>query len=115
MGRALPLLAAALAVAALPATASAHPVGVRVAARSQAPTVQPHPAQPRAFTLVDAANGAGVRSRPNGRIAGSIPGRTSLGTTTWLWAVETSRDGRWARVILPWRPNGRTGWISLHG
>jgi lipoprotein-anchoring transpeptidase ErfK/SrfK len=115
MGRALPLLAAALAVAALPATASAHPVGVRVAARSHARAVHPHPAQPRAFTLVDAANGAVVRSRPNGRIAGSIPGRTSLGTTTWLWAVETSRDGRWARVILPWRPNGRTGWISLHG
>jgi hypothetical protein len=88
---------------------------MRVVPRPHARAIHPHPAQHRAFTLVDAANGAVVRSRPNGRIAGALPGRTPLGTTTWLWAVQTSRDGRWARVILPWRPNGRTGWISLRG
>jgi lipoprotein-anchoring transpeptidase ErfK/SrfK len=115
MGRALPLLAAALAVAAAPQTASAHPVGMGAAVRSQQRVTHPHPAQPAAFTLVDAGSGAVVRSRPNGRIAGTLPGRTPLGTTTWLWAVKTSNDGRWARVILPWRPNGRTGWISLRG
>jgi len=116
MGRALSLLAAALAVAALPATASAHPVGVRVAtAQPHVSAVLPEAQAQRVFTLVDAANGAVVRSRPNGRIAGSVPGRTPLGTATWLWAVQTSRDGRWARVVLPWRPNGRTGWISLRG
>jgi lipoprotein-anchoring transpeptidase ErfK/SrfK len=116
MGRALPLLAAALAVAATPATAFAHPLGVRGAtARAHVQAARPHVQRQKAFTLVDAANGAVVRSRPNGRIAGTLPGQTSLGTATWLWAVRITPDGRWARVILPWRPNGRTGWISLRG
>jgi hypothetical protein len=29
--------------------------------------------------------------------------------------VRTSRAGRWGRVVLPLRPNGRTGWINLRG
>jgi lipoprotein-anchoring transpeptidase ErfK/SrfK len=120
MGRAILLLAAAVLAVATPAPASAHPVGVHVAPLRQAATraVRPRPPARRrddAFTLVEAQNGAVVRSRPNGPIAGQLPGRTSLGTTTWLWAVRTSPDGRWAQVVLPWRPNGRTGWISLHG
>jgi lipoprotein-anchoring transpeptidase ErfK/SrfK len=120
MGRAILLLAAVVLAVATPAPASAHPVGVRVAPLRQATTGAARP-QPRAqrhddaFTLVEAQNGAVVRSRPNGPIAGQLPGRTSLGTTTWLWAVRTSPDGRWAQVVLPWRPNGRTGWISLSG
>ena len=125
MGRALPLMAAVLAMAAMPYAAAAHPTGMRVAqpgpsprpqARPHAPAVRARPERHDArFTLVDASGGAVVRTRPNGRIAGTLPGRTSLGTATWLWAVQTSPDGRWARVILPWRPNGRTGWVSLRG
>jgi L,D-transpeptidase catalytic domain len=67
------------------------------------------------FTLVDATSGVVVRARPGGRILGRLPGTTPLGTPTWLWAVAESRDGRWARVVLPWKPNGRTGWVWLHG
>jgi hypothetical protein len=67
------------------------------------------------FTLVDESAGTVVRAAPRGRIMGSLPTRTPLGTPTWLWAVATSRDGRWAQVVLPWTPNGRTGWVTLRG
>jgi lipoprotein-anchoring transpeptidase ErfK/SrfK len=118
MGRAILVLAAVFVAAATAAPASAHPIGLRVAPVRQATAAHhrtPVRRQSAAFTLVEAQNGAVVRSRPNGPIAGELPGRTSLGTTTWLWAVKTSPDLRWAQVVLPWRPNGRTGWISLRG
>jgi lipoprotein-anchoring transpeptidase ErfK/SrfK len=69
----------------------------------------------RVFTLVDGDAGVVVRARPDGRVLGTLPGRTPLGTTTWLWALRTTPDRRWADVVLPWRPNGRTGWIALRG
>jgi lipoprotein-anchoring transpeptidase ErfK/SrfK len=25
------------------------------------------------------------------------------------------QSGRWARVLLPWRPNGSTGWVAVAG
>jgi hypothetical protein len=66
------------------------------------------------YTLVDATSGVVVRARPGGRILGRLAGRTPLGSPTWLWALSESRDHRWARVVLPWQPNGRTGWVWLH-
>ena len=65
------------------------------------------------FTLVDASGGVVVRAAPGGRAIGSLAGQTPLGTHQWLWAVATSSDGRWGRVVLPLRPNGQTGWIAL--
>lgn len=100
---AMPLQTARVAV---PADAAAADSGMRVyAARRRAPS----------FTLVDATAGAAVRSRPGGQVDGRLAGRTPLGTPTWLWAVAESSNGRWARVLLPWKPNGRTGWVSLRG
>src|SRR4249919_284878 len=101
MGRAILLLVAALIAVTTAAPASAHPIGVALAPlRHTAAAVHKAPVrrQSDAFTLVEAQNGAVVRSRPNGRIAGVLPGRTPLGTTTWLWAVKTAPDGRWAQV-----------------
>jgi lipoprotein-anchoring transpeptidase ErfK/SrfK len=118
MGWAISLLVA-MVLAATPAAASARPLGVDGARLQKTTTPAQHRApvqhQSNVFTLVEAQNGAVVRTRPRGPIAGELPGRTSLGTTTWLWAFRMSADGRWAQVVLPWRPNGRTGWVSLRG
>jgi L,D-transpeptidase catalytic domain len=75
----------------------------------------PHRMPAHVYTLVDETAGAVVRSAPGGGIAGRLSGRTPLGTPTWLWAVAQTRDRRWARVVLPWQPNGRTGWVWLPG
>lgn len=77
------------------------------------PSAAPSSAQP--FVLVDASDGAVVRARPGGPVLGTLAGTTPLGTPTWLWELDASRDGRWAQVVLPWRPNGRTGWVALAG
>ena len=71
MGRAISLLAAGFLVAATPQAASAHPIGVGVAPLHRAaPPARHHSRAQRhddAFTLVDAANGAVVRSTPERR------------------------------------------------
>jgi len=85
------------------------------AVRADSAGPPPRRTQKHAFTLVDESAGTVVRAVPRGRILGSLPARTPLGTPTWLWAVGTSRDGRWAQVVLPWTPNGRTGWVTLRG
>jgi lipoprotein-anchoring transpeptidase ErfK/SrfK len=104
--------------AAVAPAAAARPVGdvTPTPAQARPAAAAPRPAPPRpAFTLVDASAGAEVRTAPGGRMIGTLAGLTPLGTPQWLWAVATSADGRWGRVVLPWRPNGRTGWIRLRG
>jgi hypothetical protein len=78
------------------------------------------PAQARAadgprFLLVSAPDGATVRSSPGGETVAHLPAATPLGAPTWLWVVRTTTNRRWGRVVLPLKPNGRTGWINLHG
>jgi hypothetical protein len=77
------------------------------------------PAQARAsggprFLLVSAPHGATVRSSPGGATVAHLPAATPLGAPTWLWVLRTTTN-RWGRVVLPLKPNGRTGWINLHG
>jgi hypothetical protein len=78
------------------------------------------PAQARAadsprFLLVSAPHGATVRSSPGGATVAHLPAATPLGAPTWLWVLRTTTNRRWGRVVLPLKPNGRTGWINLHG
>ena len=78
------------------------------------------PAQARAsdgprFLLVSAPHGATVHSSPGGPTIAHLPAATPLGAPTWLWVLRTTPDHRWGRVVLPLKPNGRTGWITLHG
>jgi lipoprotein-anchoring transpeptidase ErfK/SrfK len=68
--------------------------------------------KPVRHILVDVA-GARVRSWPGGPSIGTMAATTPLGSRSWAWAV--SRSNGWARVVLPWRPNGRYGWIKLAG
>jgi lipoprotein-anchoring transpeptidase ErfK/SrfK len=68
--------------------------------------------KPTAHILVDVA-GAAVRRWPGGPLMGTMAATTPLGSRSWAWAVSVSRGGRWARIVLPWKPNGRTGWIDL--
>ena len=78
------------------------------------------PAQARAsggprFLIVSAPHGATVRSSPGGATVAHLPAATPLGAPTWLWVLRTTVNHQWGRVVLPLKPNGRTGWINLHG
>jgi hypothetical protein len=106
-------ITAVLAALVLPAQARASVASLHSRPLQVRPSA--HRTPTHAYTLVDETAGTVVRSAPGGAIVGRLSGRTPLGTPTWLWAVAESRDHRWARVVLPWQPNGRTGWVWLRG
>ena len=58
----------------------------------------PHRA-PLRFTLVDVA-GAAVHRWPGGPISGTIAATTPLASHSWAWALATTRNHRWAHVVL---------------
>lgn len=72
-------------------------------------------AEPHLLARIDRATV--VRAQPGGRQVGSVPAASVyLGQPTVAWVQETTADGRWGLVTLPWsKPVGRTGWISLEG
>jgi lipoprotein-anchoring transpeptidase ErfK/SrfK len=72
------------------------------------------PVRPLRFTIVDSA-GATVRGWPGGPAIGTVATTSPLGAHSWSWALSTTPNHRWARIVLPWRPNGQAGWISLAG
>jgi len=112
-----------VAISALSAPPSASAMGLQTvtlghaapAVRSQTGSAPRRHAPRHRFTLLDESAGTAVRARPGGRVLGTLAGRTPLGTPTWLWAVAFSRNDGWAQVVLPWRPNGRTGWVRTRG
>ena len=76
---------------------------------------QAHASDGPRFLLVSAPHGATVRSSPGGATVAHLPAATPLGAPTWLWVLRTTTNRRWGRIVLPLKPNGRTGWINLHG
>ena len=114
------LLVAILALSAAPSASAMGLQTVTLGHASPAVRVVKGPAPRRhaprhRFTLLDESAGTAVRARPAGRVLGTLAGRTPLGAPTWLWAVAFSPNDGWAQVVLPWRPNGRTGWVRTRG
>jgi hypothetical protein len=74
-----------------------------------------HAKRPPAFRIVHVSSWVRVARWPNGPTEGFLSAHTGLGSPTWLWVVSRSAAGRWLRVVLPWPPNGSTGWIRRRG
>jgi hypothetical protein len=119
---AAPETSPAQAAVAIAPVLAPQPEGLRLPAnlanRAKAGSQPKSGARPKAkqatFLLVE-SGGAPVHRWPGGPVSGSIPATTQLGTPTWTWAVSTTPNGSWGRVILPGLPNNRTGWVHLIG
>lgn len=64
--------------------------------------------QPASGVLLRIKRDTAVHSAPGGAPFAKLP-PVQLGNPTWVPVVE--QQGEWARVLLPSRPNGSTGWV----
>jgi lipoprotein-anchoring transpeptidase ErfK/SrfK len=123
VGVAIALVVAACAPAAVETTSTTVPSTPTTTTTTTQPTttVDPRPfyagfdqSGDTAGTLVAlASEGVDVFSEPGSAEPMLVmPKTTILGTTTVLAMVGRPVDG-WAEVMLPVRPNGTTGWISV--
>lgn len=94
-----------------PQAVPATEAGAAVAPDSEAPDGE-QAASPDAIVveLTDAIN---VYDAPDGAIIERQEPTSSFGATTTLPVIENGED--WLQVVLPGRPNSRTGWIMKDG
>ena len=73
---------------------------------------EPRRARPRGYAVARVRSGhtIALRSRPGGESVGRIGARTEFGSKRVLAVAETR--GRWLRVSVPERPNGKLGWVD---
>lgn len=58
---------------------------------------------------------ASIHATPGGQAIGTLPTRSIyLDQPVYAWIQDTSPDGRWGRVTVPWtKPVTRSGWVRL--
>ena len=104
--------AAAVSTGSGPGTASATPDPGATASPAAEVTAAPVPVP----ALVARATGAlPVFDAPDGDIVRTLPATTGFGSRTVALVTEAgdaAADG-WFEVLLPGRPNGATGWVSV--
>lgn len=112
------------ATAALAAPSAPAPAFVDLLAVPHRPMAAPAPARrpavvrPKPAVLVRVVASRPITDRPGrGRRIGVMPSTSRyLHQPMWAWVIETTRDGRFGKVTLPFSGRSRaTGWMSLSG
>lgn len=84
---------------------------------SAAPRESARSAQPASAVLVRIPRAMPLTARPGGgRVVGSMPGGSRFYEQPLVaWVIETTPDGRFGRVPIPYAGSDRTGWLRLRG
>ncbi|WP_394361437.1 L,D-transpeptidase family protein [Amycolatopsis sp. SB7-3] len=90
-----------------PAAAAALPEANTFGELASAPA-DPSPTAPTGGEVLHPKEDAVVFRAPGGEPIARLP-RTQIGSPTWVPVI--ARQGDWAQVLLPTRPNGATGWL----